>query len=325
MRRPLTIPLYLIAWLAILGAFPLLLVLVFAIDAARGRRRALTRMLLMLVVYLSCEALGLGLAFGLWLRSGVWRGADAARFLRWNFELQQRWAGTLLAAFRRIYGIRIEVESAEALSRGPYLIFIRHTSLFDTLLPSAFFSQPFGIVLRYVLKKELLWDPCLDVVGNRLPNAFVERRSGKISGGVEAVRRLMADLTERDGILIYPEGTRFTPAKRERVLEQLQAKDPMLYEKAVALKYTMPPRLGGALALLEENECADVVFCAHAGLEAAATPRDLLDGQVVGATVRVSYWRVPFASIPRGTEDRIAWLFAHWSRIDHWVAERNPQ
>jgi 1-acyl-sn-glycerol-3-phosphate acyltransferase len=325
MRRALTIPLYLIAWLAILGAFPLLLVLVAGMDVVRRRRMALTRVLLMLVVYLSCEMLGLGLAFGLWVCSGVWMGADAARFLRWNFELQQRWAGTLLAAFRRIYDIRIEVESAEALSRGPYLIFIRHTSLFDTLLPSAFFSQPFGIVLRYVLKKELLWDPCLNVVGNRLPNAFVERGSGKISGGVDAVRRLMAGLTERDGILIYPEGTRFTPAKRERVLQQLRTKDPALYEKAVALKHTMPPRLGGPLALLEENHCADVVFCAHAGLEAAATPRDLFDGAMVGATVRAAYWRVPFASIPTQPDDRIAWLFAHWSRIDQWVAERNPQ
>ena len=40
------------------------------------------------------------------------------------------------------------------------------------------------IRLRYVLKHELRWDPCLDIVGWRLPNAFVRRGAQDTAGDV---------------------------------------------------------------------------------------------------------------------------------------------
>ena len=61
------------------------------------------------------------------------------------------------------------------------------------LLAAALLSRPHGVRLRYVLKRELLWDPCLDIVGHRLPNAFVRRGSRDTAGDVAAVRGLMAE------------------------------------------------------------------------------------------------------------------------------------
>jgi hypothetical protein len=59
---------------------------------------------------------------------------------------------------------------------------LRHASIGDTLLASALVGRPHGIFwLRYVLKRELLWDPCLDVVGNRLPHVFVDRASDRFA------------------------------------------------------------------------------------------------------------------------------------------------
>ena len=43
-------------------------------------------------------------------------------------------------------------------------------------------------------ERELLWDPCLDVVGQRLPNVFVRRGDGDGASEIAAVRAPAADL-----------------------------------------------------------------------------------------------------------------------------------
>lgn len=322
MRRIVTIGGYTLLWLLMIIGLPLWLMLAFFADMFRRNRWAMIRAILIATVFLSCEMIGIAASLLIWLFSFVWIGGGERKFLQWNFALQQWWAGALFSAAQRIYGLKLEI-TGEEINDGPVIVFIRHTSLADTLLPSALFSRRQGLVLRYVLKRELLWDPCLDIVGNRLPNAFVERGTGKIAGGVAAVKRLMSGLTDRDGILIYPEGTRFTPTKQAKVLARLSEKgDQQLYEKARALKFVLPPKLSGPLALLEQNENADAIFCVHTGLERANTARDLLDGRIVGQTVRVNCWRVPFAEIPQRREERINWLFEHWAKVDDWVGRQ---
>jgi 1-acyl-sn-glycerol-3-phosphate acyltransferase len=127
-----------------------------------------------------------------------------------------------------------------------------------------------------------------------------------------------------DGILIYPEGTRFTPEKREKILASIAKKHPERFQAASALKNVLPPHLGGPLALLERNERegADVVVCAHTGLEGTRDLRHFLNGSMLGAAIRVKFWRVPFAEIPLEREARIAWLYAWWTRVDSWIGEQ---
>jgi len=205
-------------------------------------------------------------------------------------------------------------------------VFIRHVSTADTLLPVVLLTGRAGIVLRYVLKRELLWDPCLDIVGNRLPNCFVRRESGQSAAEIAAVVRLLDGLAAHEGVLIYPEGTRFTPAKRERALARLAegpATEPALLARARALTNLLPPRLGGPLALLESNPGADVLFCAHTGFEGTRSLADLMAGGLVGTTVRVRLWRVPFAEIPRTRSAMASWLYDHWARMDAWIAAQD--
>ncbi len=314
---------YVLAWLFVVATLPLLLLATFVVDLFRQNRFATVRAVLMATVFLTCEMVGIVTSLLIWLFSFVWAGGDNARFIRWNFNLQQWWTATLFAAAQRIYQLRLEV-TGDPIERGPIIVFMRHTSLADTMLPAALFSRRQGLVLRYVLKRELLWDPCIDIVGNRIPNAFVERGTGNISGGVEVVRRLMSGLTERDGILIYPEGTRFTPAKLQKALARLQqGSGARLHAKASKLQNVLPPRLGGPLAILELNENADAVFCAHVGLESAVTANDLLSGKLVGQTIRANCWRVPFAKIPRGAEAQTDWLYERWAKVDEWVGRQN--
>ena len=61
---------------------------------------------------------------------------------------------------------------------GPVIVMIRHASILDNLLPSVFVAWPHKVRLRYLLKRELLSDPGLDIGGKRLPNYFVRRGTG---------------------------------------------------------------------------------------------------------------------------------------------------
>jgi 1-acyl-sn-glycerol-3-phosphate acyltransferase len=317
-RRALTISGCLLIWLLLIAFFPLLLVAGAIIDLWRGVW-VITRCVLFFPFYFSCEVFGIIASFVIWLASGVWGGGGRERFLDWNFALQRWWANALCRGALRIFRISIEVEGADELRDGPVIVFLRHASVADTLLPAVFIANPNGLRLRYVLKRELLLDPCLDIVGNRLPNSFVRRNSGDSYRVVE----LMSDLGPRDGVIIYPEGTRFTEAKRERIFEEHARKgETYLCEKARALRNVLPPRLGGPLNLLEHNDEADVVFCAHSGFDGVVNLRDFLRGSLVGRIVRVRFWRVPFASIPRTREARTEWLFENWARVDEWVGRQ---
>lgn len=328
-RRTLTISGCVLIWLVLLAALPLLLITGTITDLTRARgeqaggsriRREqtwiITRCVLFFPYYFSCEVFGIAASFVIWLASGVWMGGSRARFLDWNFALQRWWANALCRGAQRVFRIRIEVEGADELRDGPIIVFLRHASVADTLLPAVFIANPNGLRLRYVLKHELLLDPCLDIVGNRLPNSFVRRSSGDSYRIVE----LMKDLGPRDGVIIYPEGTRFTEAKRQALIDQFERKgETYLSQKARMLKNVLPPRLGGPLALLERNEAADVVFCAHFGFDGVVDLRDFLRGSLVGRVVKVRFWRVPFAAIPLSRDSRKDWLFENWLRIDDWV------
>ena len=46
---------------------------------------------------------------------------------------------------------------------------------------TTYVSRRYHLRLRYVLKRELLWDPCLDIVGQRVPNIFVDRDAPLLS------------------------------------------------------------------------------------------------------------------------------------------------
>ena len=333
-RRAAALSLYASAWLLFVVTLPLALPLAAAVDLARGGRRwATVRCWAFLLLYLSCELAGVVAAAALWLghRLAFGRGrrqTPAARltglpdaYLRANFRLQRWWARTLFAGASRIFAMRTTIEGDEAVRRGPFLLLLRHASIGDTVLPAVYVSDRHDLMLRYVMKRELLWDPCLDIVGNRLPNYFVQRGSGESEREVEAVQRLLDHLGPDDGVLIYPEGTRVSPAKRARALERLRGvAPPALLAIAEQLRHTLPPRLGGTLGLLERNPGLDAVFCAHTGFEGAATFGSLLDGALIDRHVRVAFWRVPFAQIPTEPAARAEWLYHQWLRIDDWIA-----
>jgi 1-acyl-sn-glycerol-3-phosphate acyltransferase len=129
-----------------------------------------------------------------------------------------------------------------------------------------------------------------------------------------------------DMLIIYPEGTRFTPARRARTLEQLRARGPSpALALAESLQHTLPPLRKGPLALLAENPGAHLLIVGHAGFEGTGSFAELTRGELCGKEIRVRSWLVPFDSIPREEEARIALLSDHWRKIDAFIDEHQPR
>ena len=180
-RRAVTLPLYALLTAAAWMALPLLVPIALIVDALYGRRWSTTRALLFFPFYLACECLGVAASLLLWVEYRLRPSVDRSKFLDRNFWLQQLWAAALFEGARRLFGFRVELENFEEATRElaarPLVVFFRHASTVDTVLPAAYLSRAQGTRLRYVMKRELLWDPCLDIVGQRLPNIFLRRDS----------------------------------------------------------------------------------------------------------------------------------------------------
>jgi 1-acyl-sn-glycerol-3-phosphate acyltransferase len=308
------------AALLVWALLPLLLVLALARDLRGASRLRSVRAVLLAALYLACEVYGLAGSLLLWLASGATLAVSRERWLAWNQWLQCTWARALFDGARALYGMAVRVEGEASIERGPLLVFARHASLADTLLGPVLLTQRHGLALRYVLKRELLWEPCIDVVGLRLPNVFVRRSGAASDGDIAALRELARGVFGHAGVLIYPEGTRFTAERRARILADLEARGE--HERAVragALRHVLPPRIGGVRALLEARPELDVLFCAHVGLEGAARLGDLWRGALIGRELHVRYWRVPATDIPRDPEGCASWLEREWTRLDDWV------
>jgi hypothetical protein len=172
------------------------------------------------------------------------------------------------------------------------------------------------------LKRELLVDPCLDVVGNRLPNHFLDRHASDSGPELIALQTLAAGATgPHDAVVIFPEGTRANPEKRARALARLAERAPARAEHLAALRHLTPPRPAGTLAVLDGASTADVVFVAHAGFEGLDSFRGILRTIPGTAPVVVECERVARGAVPVTDDARRAWLDDQWLRMDARVDE----
>ncbi len=316
-RRFKTIPVLLVIWLLFTVAAPITLAAALILDLGSGRRRLPTaRLVLTGVVYLWCETIGLvalGFSWLITVRSPQRRASQA-------FAVQQWWAHVVLSAVERLFGVTIEATGTDELE-PPFVLIARHSSIVDNLLPARLISRASGAHVRYVMKQELLVDPCLDVAGNRLPNLFVDRSDGASAEGIEALRLLAATMSEREAVLIYPEGTRFTPKRLEVAMERLRRGGGRLAELGGRLRSVLPPKPAGVHALLSGTP-ADVVVMAHHGLDGLTRVKDILRGGLTGTVVSVRFWRIRRADIPADKTDQAEWLYRVWNEVDEWVTAR---
>lgn len=325
-RRARGVTIELVAFVVVTVLFPLLAVLAVVVDLTlwlvRRKPWMAVRLLAMLWWFLFTDMRGLLGLLGIWVLTGGPAGAGSPRRRRWVYDLRIHWCRSLLGGIRVIFALQFEVEGLELAGPGPELIFIRHASIIDNAMPDAVIGHAHGLGLRFILKRELQMLPVFDIGGRWVPTIFVRRGSTDSEREAARLRGLAHDLGAGEAVLVYPEGTRHTPAKLARAQELIAERQPELAPLAARLRHVLPPRLGGPLALLDEADGADVVFCGHVGLDGFEYISDIWAGGLVGTTVRVRFWRHAAAEIPEGHDERVAWLYDHWQTLDDWVGEQ---
>jgi 1-acyl-sn-glycerol-3-phosphate acyltransferase len=294
---------------------PLWLPVAVLVDVVRLRRRLpLARLLAFGVCWGWIELAGVARAFATWT---IGRGHDPAT----QYRLMGWWAGMLMRALRATIGIAPRLEGGEALEGGNVIVLSRHASLADSLLSAWAIRVQAGLWPRYVLKRELLNDPCLDIVGLRIPNHFLDRQAADGDAEIAALRELAGGVGPGSAAVIFTEGTRSTARTRERALDKIAERDPERAERLRPLRHLLPPRPAGSAALVEGAPDADVVLAWHTGFDGL----DSFGGIIAKLAkplppVRFVVRRVRRDDVPSG-DDFVRWLDDQWLRMDAEVAD----
>ena len=115
----------------------------------------------------------------------------------------RRWAGFHHWVAKDVLGIRTEVEGV--IPPGPYLIAVKHQSMFETIEMVLIARMPI-----IVLKRELAYLPLFGWLTRRYGVIPVDREAG-----AKALREMLAQakVAKASGrpVIIYPEGTRVAP------------------------------------------------------------------------------------------------------------------
>ena len=208
---------------------------------------------------------------------------------------------------------RWDVQGLEGLeSRGWYLVSSNHQSWVDILVLQKIFNRRIPM-LKFFLKRELIWVPVIGLAWWALDFPFMRRRGG-LSGAQDLERARRACEKFRvvpTSVINFLEGTRFTPAKHD-------AQDSPYV-------HLLKPKVGGiatALATLgsQFHRLLDVTIVYPDGAPEFWT---LLSGRLRAVTVRVQQREIPeelltgdYPSDPNFRGRMQDWINALWSEKD---------
>jgi len=295
------------------------------------KRMRTLRLTCFALVWFVGETAALTMFLCLWIVSGFGGRLATEPYQSRHYGVMRWLLGLIYSAAERSCGLRVEVTGPaqpDTQPPRPLIVLSRHAGPGDSLLLVHHLLTTCARRPRVVMKATLQLDPSLDVLGNRLPNAFVHpRRAGSLHH-TELIRRLAAGLDPHGALVLFPEGGNWTPLRWRRTVDRLRRQgDFQLAERAVAMPHVLAPRGGGVLAAIAACPSADVVFVAHTGLDRLISARDFWRGLYADMTIRARWWRVPAAEVPRttGRDAQVNWLYDWWARVDAWIAAQNSE
>ncbi|TMR96313.1 1-acyl-sn-glycerol-3-phosphate acyltransferase [Nonomuraea basaltis] len=319
-RRLILAPLVIVVTVVMLVTLPLWLVVTAAasLRLPPPQRRGL-RFVWFAVAWLTLESAVLIACLWLWVADGARRQERHYGLIRWFLS-------KVYAAAVRIFRLTVDVQEPEPTAEEraarltrPVIVLSRHAGPGDSFLLIYHLLALYRRQPRIVMKAALQFDPSLDVLVNRLPNAFVPGKSEQTLI-IEEIRLLASTMGDQDALVIFPEGGNFSPRRRRLAIRRLEEKGLAEHaERARGLDHLLPPRPNGALAAIDACPSADVVFVAHTGLDDLVTLGDVWRKLPYNAHITAKWWRVPAAEVPKEREARILWLYDHWERIDAWI------
>ena len=309
-RRMISVPAIFGATVLATISLPFWLALAVVVDAFRFKFRfPAVRLLVFAVLWCWIETAGVVRCALLWAAG---KSADEAA----HYRVMAWWSGLLMKALGATIGFDPRLEGLEAIDGGNAIVLARHASLADSLLSGWVFSNVASLRPRYVLKRELLADPCLDIVGLRVPNYFLDRNAADSSVELEALRQFGSHVGPGSLGVIFAEGTRANDRKRARALQKIGEGNVDRAARLSELRRLLPPRPAGSAALLAGAPEADVVFAWHTGFDGL----DDFSGAIRALSrplppLRFVTTRFPRTEVPDG-EAFGRWLDDRWLEID---------
>ncbi|HEY1820660.1 MAG TPA: 1-acyl-sn-glycerol-3-phosphate acyltransferase [Trebonia sp.] len=367
-RRLLLVPLVVVIAVALAALTPAVALLTVAFNLIRRpnrpghvRRSRLLRVVWLGLAWSAGETAALTVALCLWIASGFGGRLDTEPYQTRHYGVMQWFLDLIYRAAGRTCGLRVTVTGPQVPEPGsdrPLIVLSRHAGPGDSLLLIHHLLSVCERRPRVVMKATLQLDPSVDILANRLPNAFLRRaakaskqdegrqeageRSGEQTGDqastkagkqagsrqrTEQIRRLATGMGPRSALVIFPEGGNWTPQRWRRGIDRLRRGGrPDLAKRAAAMPNVLPPRAAGALAAIAACPRADVVFVAHTGLDRLVSVADVWRSLQADLEISAHWWRVPAANVPRGAsrDTQVAWLYDWWERVDAWITAENP-
>ncbi len=282
------------------------------------------------VVYTLGECVCLLACLVLWLAAPVPRWRDEERWRARHVRVLGALLGVFLRAAEAVFAFRLRLDSPRDDDDGhpgtparPVIVLGRHAGPGASFVLVHVLLRARHRIPRIVLKKTLRIDPALDVLLTRLGCAFIGNAGpgGEVATG--AVRRLASGLGPRDALVLFPEGSDWTPTRHRMAVARLRLRGLRKQAAAAeAMPNVLPPRPAGTLAALDGAPGADIAVFMHTGHD------DILDAGSVWRALplrrelHMVWWNEPRPDV-HDLDSCAQWLTTLWGSIDAWIAEQD--
>ncbi len=320
-RRPISYGISTVAAVLFLTLTPVVLPLLYLTDLATGRARGKrARVWLLLGTTIWFEYLGVFGAVAIWLRYLGGR-IDHEGWFAANYRLEFWWCRHHRNNLRRFAGVHIVLLDDQPLHGGRSIVISRHSSHIDAIVPLTVLEMV-GRIPCYTLKQDLQWAPAMDLVGQRTHNVWIDRTPRPGSPMMTKIERLARTMPPDGSAVIFPEGTFRTKERHDRAIARLQRTKPALAERADRLRYVLPPRPAGTLALLRGAPDADLVILANVGTEGRSDISDIIATIDEPHPITVMATRHARSDVPEDEDEFTEWLVDRWLEMDDWIHEQ---
>lgn len=129
---------------------------------------------------------------------------------RYRYRVARGWVDLFIWLLEHICGLRYEVHGAENIPAQPSVVYLRHSSAWETLAEVQIFPQQ-----TWVLKRELNWIPIFGWALALLRPIAINRRARRTAVR-QVIRQGQLRLEQGMWVMIFPEGTRMLPGETRR-------------------------------------------------------------------------------------------------------------
>jgi 1-acyl-sn-glycerol-3-phosphate acyltransferase len=327
-RRLVIAPAFVLLAVGLVTTLPIWLLLALAASPLVPGHLRVPRLVFLAIAYVIWDAAALVVLFVLWLASGFGLRIRNPWFQRAHYVVTERFLQILFWVARWSLHLTLDVVGTDpdtALPGRPEIVVSRHAGPGDSFILIHALTSWFDREPRIVLKATLQWDPAVDVLLNRLPNRFISPGRTGTQTLEQEISELATGLDDNDAFVIFPEGGNFTPRRRVSAIARLRARGlAEAAERAEHLRHVLPPKPGGLFSAIDAAPDAGVIFVAHTGLDRMVTVADVWRELPMDKRLVMRFWSVPPEEVPTGEEERVAWLYDWWERIDAWIEENRP-